>query len=88
MPRDSILDEAEQQENNESDPGPESESEASAAGGGGGDGGADRAQFTQRMPNDLLDDVERVQDKLGLSSRNATINFLLNHAADDFLDDR
>lgn len=87
MSRDSILDEAEQRNQN-SDP----ESESGAAGATSTEDDADgesahRAQFTQRCPGDLLANIERIQDKLGLPSRNATINFLLKRAADDFLED-
>lgn len=74
MARDSILDEAEQNEaNNES--GSEAEDES---------GGSDeRVRVTQRIPKDLADDVERVQEEYSLPSRNATINFMLKHAAKD-----
>lgn len=48
----------------------------------------ERVRITQRIPGDLLDDVERVQKKHHLPSRNAAVNFMLNAAADEFLDDR
>lgn len=43
----------------------------------------DRTQFTQCCPPSVLEDVERVQEEYGLPSRNATINFMLTHAAKD-----
>lgn len=84
MPRDNIVDEAERKkkENSTSD-------EAGAEGGSDdpqetGDG--ERERLTQRMPPDLLEDVDKVQEKFRLGSRNATINFMLSHAAGDLLD--
>lgn len=79
MPRDSILDDAEQtEENNENgsrtDPDTETEDDS---------GGDDRVRVTQRIPQDLADDVERVQEEYSLPSRNATINFMLKHASKD-----
>lgn len=75
MSRDSILDEAEQ--NND-----ETDEQASGAE---DDSEEERERLTQRVPPDLLDDVERVKEKHHLPSRNATINFMLNSAADDLL---
>ena len=35
----------------------------------------------------LLDDVETVQEKYRLPSRNATINFILTHGIEDLLEE-
>ena len=83
MPRDNILDEAAQNEekNGTSDGNdPESETDETT------DGAQERERLTQRTPVDLLDDVDTVQEKYRLPNRNATINFMLGHAADDLLD--
>lgn len=78
MPRDSILDEAEEKAqqqdhdngNQHSDDGDESDGES-------------RQKLTQRMPADLVDEVDRIQEEYGLGSRNATINFMVKQAAKD-----
>lgn len=49
-----------------------------------GDG---RRRLTQRIPADLARDIETIQKKYGLGTRNGTINFLLNHAAENLLED-
>lgn len=43
----------------------------------------DREQLTQRMPEDLLADVDEIKDRLGIS-RNAAINMLVERGLDDF----
>jgi len=78
MSRDSIIDEATEA----------SEKEAADTDSSTDDEEAGRTRITQRIPDDLLDDVERVQEKHHLPSRNAAVNFMLNAAADEFLDDR
>ena len=78
MPRDSILDEAEEKAqqqdhdngNQHSDDGDESDGES-------------RQKLTQRMPADLVNEVDRIQEEYGLGSRNATINFMVKQAAKD-----
>jgi hypothetical protein len=79
MGRDSILDDAEQnrQQNNQ-------ESEQTSESDGETDG--DRVRITQRLPSDLAADVDAVQKKYSLPSRNATINFILNQGVDQLLD--
>jgi multidrug resistance efflux pump len=80
MGRDSILDDAEQsrQQNEQvSDQSLESADEA--------DG--DRVRITQRLPADLAADVDAVQEKYSLPSRNATINFILNQGVGRLLND-
>jgi hypothetical protein len=79
MPRDSILDDAEQTEEDNAngsrtDPNTKAEDDS---------GGDDRVRVTQRIPQDLVDDVDRVQEEYSLPSRNATINFMLKHASKD-----
>ena len=80
MPRDSILDDAEQSEDNangsETDSDPDTETEDDSE-------GNDRVRVTQRIPQDLADDIDRVQEEYSLPSRNATINFMLKHASKD-----
>lgn len=79
MGRDSILDDADknrQQNDQESEQASKSESED--------DGG--RVRITQRLPSDLAADVDAVQEKYSLPSRNATINFILNQGVDQLLD--
>lgn len=79
MGRDSILDDADknrQQNNQESEQASEPKGEA--------DG--DRVRITQRLPSDLAADVDAVQEKYSLPSRNATINFILNQGIDQLLD--
>lgn len=44
---------------------------------------AERVKLTQRVPPELLADIERVQEEFMLPSRNATINFMLKQAAED-----
>ena len=83
MPRDNILDEAERKQNSTSDGSqPETDETDDAP----ESGGEERERLTQRTPVDLLDDVDAVQEKFRLPNRNATINFMLGHAADDLLD--
>jgi len=43
----------------------------------------DRTQLTQRMPDDLLDDVDVLAEELGMS-RNAAINMLVKQGLDGF----
>jgi hypothetical protein len=81
MSRDSILDEAEQ--NRADDQPADQDADVDQE-----DDAEDRERLTQRVPENLLDDVERVQEQYHLPSRNATINFMLNAAADDLLEDR
>jgi hypothetical protein len=76
MSRDSILDEAEKS----SDDDQPDDTEADDG------GGEERERLTQRVPKGLLDDVDRVQEQYHLPSRNATINFMLNQAADGLLE--
>ncbi|SEP19744.1 hypothetical protein SAMN05216388_104314 [Halorientalis persicus] len=45
--------------------------------------GTERMQLTQRMPTELLDDVDEVADRLGMS-RNAAINMLVERGLDEF----
>lgn len=80
MPRDSILDEAEQnqatdQDGAEDDAGDDQEDDD------------ERVRLTQRTPKDLVDDVEAVQEQYHLPSRNAAINFMLKTASDDLLEE-
>ena len=79
MPRDSILDDAEQSEEDNAN-GSETDSDTEAGDDSGGD---DRVRVTQRIPQDLADDVDRVREEYSLPSRNATINFMLKHASKD-----
>jgi hypothetical protein len=81
MSRDSILDEAEQ---NRSDDQPADQDDVDDADQEKSD---ERERLTQRVPPDLLKDVEDVQEQYHLPSRNATINFMLNAAADELLDE-
>lgn len=79
MGRDSILDDADknrQQNNQESEEASEPDDET--------DG--DRVRITQRLPSDLAADVDAVQEKYSLPSRNATINFILNQGIDSLLE--
>jgi len=85
MSRDSILDEAEQKtEQAADDDVADTESEQDQ----GADSSDDRARLTQRVPKDLLEDIDKVKERFHFSSRNETINFMLSNAADDFLDER
>lgn len=81
MSRDSILDEAEQ---NRSDDQPADQDDVDDAD---QEKSEERERLTQRVPPDLLKDVEDVQEQYHLPSRNATINFMLNAAADELLDE-
>jgi hypothetical protein len=45
--------------------------------------GSDRTQLTQRMPDDLLDDVDELAETMGMS-RNAAINMLVKRGLDGF----
>jgi hypothetical protein len=81
MPRDSILDDAEQtEEDNENGSEPNSNPDTETEDDSGGDG---RVRVTQRIPQDLVDDIDRIQEEYSLPSRNATINFMLKHASKD-----
>ncbi|NKE37763.1 hypothetical protein GWG54_18530 [Natronococcus sp. JC468] len=81
MPRDSILDDAEQsKEDNANGSGTDSDPDTKTEDDSGGDS---RVRVTQRIPQDLADDVDRVQEEYSLPSRNATINFMLKHASKD-----
>lgn len=48
-----------------------------------GDQGSDRTQLTQRMPDELLDDVDELAETMGVS-RNAAINMLVKRGLDGF----
>ena len=37
----------------------------------------ERVRITQRLPADLAEDIDAIQDQYNLSTRNATINFIL-----------
>jgi hypothetical protein len=82
MARDSILDEAEgkaqKQDHEEAE---EADADEQPSDGSSGDGS--RQKLTQRMPSDLVNEVDRVQEEYGLGSRNATINFMVKKAAKD-----
>jgi hypothetical protein len=80
MGRDSILDDANQnrQQNTGSEPADESDSET--------DEESDRVRVTQRLPPALAADVDIVQERYNLPSRNATINFILTQGIDQLLD--
>ena len=47
------------------------------------DQGSDRTQLTQRMPDDLLEDVDDLAETMGMS-RNAAINMLVKRGLDGF----
>jgi hypothetical protein len=47
------------------------------------DQSSDRTQLTQRMPDDLLDDVDDLAETMGMS-RNAVINMLVKRGLDGF----
>lgn len=84
MPRDSILEEAKNAEQEQTDDHDTDDvSEDVEQTGNDQEGGSDRVKLTQRMPSDLLDEVDRVQEELALPSRNATINFLVKRAVKD-----
>ncbi|WP_114578596.1 hypothetical protein [Saliphagus sp. LR7] len=83
MPRDSILDDAAQSDQNETDAEPDRKGSDNADDVASQDKGAERTQFTQRCPPSVLEDVKHVQEEYGLPSRNATINFMLKQAARD-----
>ena len=80
MSRDSILDDATQnrQQNAESEPMDESDSDP--------DEESERVRVTQRLPAALAADVDSVQERYNLPSRNATINFILTRGIDELLD--
>lgn len=80
MPRDSIIDEAKEKQQEAQD---QVEAEAET------DEGEEesRTRLTQRVPDDLLDDVEAVEEKYRLPSRNAAINFILTRGVEDLLDE-
>lgn len=44
----------------------------------------ERKQLTQRMPEDLVEEVDELMEELGLSSRNAAINMLVRRGLDEF----
>lgn len=76
MARRKITEEAEStQEQNDQD------AQAEPADGGGQD--SNRTQLTQRMPDELLDDVDDLAEELGMS-RNAAINMLVKRGLDGF----
>jgi hypothetical protein len=78
MPRDSILNEAEEKaQQQDQDNGDQN------SGDGDGSDGESRQKLTQRMPADLVDEVDRIKEEYGLGSRNATINFMVKQAAKD-----
>ena len=67
MGRDSILDDAgNDDQNSQTDQPPDSPEDSG------------RVRITQRLPADLAADVDTVQERYSLPSRNATINFILN----------
>lgn len=76
MPRDSILDEAERKQQNSEENNGSEDAEGESE---------ERERVTQRIPSDIIDEIDAVQKKYRHSSRNATINFMLDHAADDLL---
>ncbi len=47
------------------------------------DDGGDREQLTQRMPKELVKDVDEFADEHGMS-RNAAINFLVKQSLGDW----
>jgi hypothetical protein len=47
------------------------------------DSGNDRVQLTQRMPEDLVGDVDALADEMGMS-RNAAINMLVKQGLKGF----
>jgi hypothetical protein len=79
--RDSILDEAER---NEDEPEPADESESDTESGE----ESDRVRITQRLPPDLAADVKAVKKRYNLPSRNAAVNFILTQGIDSLLEDR
>jgi len=80
MSRDSIIDEAAEKKQDTESADTEEEPQ-------GEEGEESRTRLTQRVPDDLLDDVETVQEKYRLPSRNATINFILTHGIEDLLEE-
>jgi hypothetical protein len=87
MGRDSILDDADRnrqnnQESEQSDSANESETDTASE----NDGSSDRERVTQRIPAGLVADIDAVQEQYSLPSRNATINFILNQGTDQLLD--
>lgn len=88
MSRDSILDDAERTRERSTDDQhtdqPVDESTADADNPDETD--SERVRLTQRMPADLAADVDAVQERYQLPSRNATINFILNHGIETLLD--
>lgn len=77
MGRDSILDNAEKDKQNDQPNQPPESAEDS-----------DRVRITQRLPADLAADVDAVQERYSLPSRNATINFILNQGIEHLIGDR
>jgi hypothetical protein len=82
MGRDSILDDADrnrQQNEDDSEPANESPSDTE-------NDEEERVRLTQRMSPELAEKVDAVQERYQLPSRNATINFILNQGTDQLLD--
>lgn len=84
MSRDSIIDEAAEnkQDTEPAESAGDTEEESQDE-----EGEEGRTRLTQRVPDDLLDDVETVQEKYRLPSRNATINFILTTGIEDLLEE-
>jgi hypothetical protein len=88
MARDRILDDAANgdrtHDNSTSDSTQTDDVDATTEGGSeGGTGESERVKRTQQVPPELLDEIERVQEKCMLPSRNATINFMRKQATED-----
>jgi hypothetical protein len=82
MGRDSILDEADQsREQNEQESDPSDSAEESDTEGD----GDDRKRVTQRIPMDLVAEIDEVKKQYHLPSRNAAINFILAQGTDQLL---
>ena len=75
MARRKITEEAESNQEQDGQDAPESDAEGDQDGG--------RTQLTQRMPDELLDDVDDLAGELGMS-RNAAINMLVKQGLDGF----
>lgn len=89
MSRDSILDDAERnREQNEDESESVQDSDTAATEDGtANETGDDRKRVTQRIPRDMLDDIDAVQERYVLPSRNAAINFILKHGTNELLSD-
>ena len=75
MGRDSIVSDAERNRKKDSEQAErsdsaENESESSSN---------ERVRVTQRLPAELAEEIDEIQNQYNLSSRNATINFILTH---------